>query len=373
MILLLTVSLWSVENKFTIENTNFTIEQASAFPALTDEASYLYNYDRLRLKDILTWNSFYLTAIADVVNYVGDDFVNSLDFKYIELLRADTPFDTRTNFYHYDSGTIYAKLHRFYAGYQDDHHNIIVGLQKISMGVGRIWVPTDLYNPKNSFAREPDEVFPVLALTYAYSPSDLSVIRAIVSMRRDKTYKYALSYKAFLDIADFGLNVIYSDDTQMYGYEVEGDLFDTGAEWRSEGGYYISKPLDSEFYQAILGADYGFKNGITWTVEGYYSSETFTYEQIILYFQNDIVNNMVQSNFYLGTSLTYDFNIAFNGSVMLIESFNEDNSLFIVPAITYTLNDNNILILSAMINSGSDQSEFGRFGNTYFFNWKWSY
>jgi len=375
-LLFVSLSLWacSLEHKFTIENSNFTLDQASALPENSDDESYLYNYNRLRLKDTISSDGYYITAIGDIVNYLGSEFIQSPNFKYIELLKPDIPFETRTNFHTYDDkGVVYAKLHRLYAGYQEGKHSTTLGIQKITMGAGRIWTPTDLYNPKNSFALEPDEVFGVLALTYAYAPSSLSNMRAIVSMKEDKSYKYALSYKAFLDFADFAVNFIYSDTIEMYGYEAEGNFFDTGAEWRSEGGYYVSKSLDSEFYQAILGFDYGFQNGITWTVEGYYSSEVFTYEEILANIKDDILNNLVQSHFYLGSSLSYSFDLAWSGSLMYIESFADERSRFVVPSLTYTINDNHIVSLSAMLNDGSKQSEFGAFGSSYFFNWKWSY
>ncbi len=391
--LLAGVSLFA-DFDYTVTNTNFTIDQATAFPAqyaaafpeLSFEDDYLYNYDRLRLDGTLTHEGFYATLIADAVNYYGESYVESIDFSYIELLNPDVPFKTRTSFHDYGTGTWYAKLHRLYGGYEDDRQRITLGLQKITMGVGRIWTPTDLFNPKNSFALEPDEVFGVLALVYAYSPSQLSTLRAVVSMKEERSYKYAASYKAFLEGVDAGINVIHSYETTMVGYELEGNLFDTGAEWRSEGGYFKNSTdcettiaactddaLKSEFFQAIAGFDYGFESGVTWAVEGYYSSETFGYGEIIRYYESEILSNMVQSDFYLGTSLMYDFNLFLGGSLMYIESFNTDNSRFVSPSLTYTLNDNNVFSLGAMVNSGSVQSEFGAFGNTYFFKWQLSF
>jgi len=386
-LLLLPLSLAALEHESSVENTNFTIRQATAFPAqyaaefpeLAFKENYLYNYDRLRLIETLKQKGFFATVIADAVNYYGKSFVESPDFSYIELLNPDVPFKTRTAFHDYGNGTWYAKLHRLYGGYEDDRQRISVGLQKITMGVGRLWTPTDLFNPKNSFALEPDEVFGVLALVYTYSPSQLSTLRGVVSMKEDRSYKYAAAYKAFLEGVDGGINVIYSDETTMVGYELEGNLFETGAEWRSEGGYFKNSTdceptvsactevtLESEFFQAIAGFDYGFENGVTWVLEGYYSSETFDYGQILRYYGSEILNNMVMSNFYLGTSLTYDFNLYLGGSLTYIESFGSENSRFVSPVVTYTLNDNNAFSLGAMINGGSSESEFGAFGNSYY-------
>ena len=70
----------------------------------------------------------------------------------------------------------------------------------------------------------------------------------------------------------------------MLGYTIEGDLGDTGIEVRSEGAYIESTPpvlgaaeQEVDFFQGLVGADYAFKNGLNLTVEGLYSSKSFTY------------------------------------------------------------------------------------------------
>ncbi len=383
---LLAAAALGADYDYTVTNTNFTIRQATTFPGVSPESSYLYNYDRLRLDTTLTEGNFYVKFIGDLVNYYGKSYIDSPDFRYVEMLQPDIPFKTQTGFHDYGNGSVYAKLYRLYGGYEDERQRVTAGIQKITMGVGRIWTPTDLFNPKNSFALEPDETFGVLALVYAYAPSQLSTLRGVVSMNENRTYKYAGTYKAFLEGADAGLNVIYSDETTMVGYEAEGNFFDTGAEWRSEGGYFknttqcqptiapcTQEELSREFFQAIAGFDYGFENGITWTVEGYYSSETFSYEQIIRYYNSEILSNMVQSYGYLGTSLVYDFNLFLGGSLLYIESLNTHSSRFVVPSLTYTLNDHNLFSINAMLNSGSAKSEFGPFGNTFFLKWQLSF
>ena len=357
------------EHRFNVENTNFLLRQ----PNIDNTDAFIYDYDRLRLSAQWRESGYFLTAIGDAVNYLGHDYVHSPDFVYVNRIRPDIPFQVNTDLQSYGPGVVYARIHRLYGGYEDGVQRISAGIQKISMGVGRIWTPTDLYNPKNSYALEPDEVYGVLAATYAYSPSDLSVVSAVASIRKDRTMKYAARYKGYLGFADAGVDLIRSDDTVMVGYEVEGNLFDTGAEWRSEGGYFKNDPLRSEFFQGIAGFDYGFENGVTWAVEALYSSETFTYAQLIENYDSEIAGNMVQSPFYLGTTLSYDFNLAYSGSLLYIESFKDGNSRFVAPTLTYTVNDHNSLSAGAMLNQGNDGSEFGAYGQTFYAKWVLSY
>jgi len=267
-----------------------------------------------------------------------------------------------------------------YGGYEDEENRVVLGFQNISMGVGRLWNPTDIFNPRNTYSLEPDEVFGVLAASYTRHINDMSDMTAVVSQKEDHSFKYALRYKAFLDFTDVGLSFIKSNETLMLGLELEANLGDTGIEVRSEAAYLENElrdtPLSTEkesFYQAIVGADYGFKNGVTFTLEARYSSQTFDYDQILLNYDSEILPNLAFSKFYLGSTLSYDFTLFLSGSLLYIESFNTDNSRFISPTLTYTLNDYNSFVLGAMIQQGNEESEFCPFSNTYYFNYKLSF
>ncbi len=363
---------------YRVENTNFTISQGSANPQNT--ATYLYNYDRLRFRGDYTNENYFATIIADGVNYLGEDYVSSNDFKFIKQIKSDTPFKTQTGFHDYDKGSAYAKLYRLYGGYEDSKNRVVVGLQNISMGVGRIWTPTNLFNPKNIYALEPDETFGVAAASYTHYLSDTSHLMVIASQKEDESFKYAARYNTFLDFTDLAIDVVSSDETTMLGLELEANLADTGVEVRSEIAYIknnMNTSLNSaeniEFTQVIVGADYGFENGVTVIAEALYSSEDFTYQEILLNYESEILPNLVYSKFYTALSLSYSFNIFLDGSLIYIESFNEKNSRFISPTLTYTLNDYNSFMLGAMMQDGSRGSEFGELHNRYYFKWLLSF
>ena len=288
----------------------------------------------------------------------------------MKLSHSDTPFKTQTNFNDYGDGAIYAKLYRLYGGYEDSDNRVVVGLQNISMGVGRIWTPTNLFNHKNVYALEPDEVFGVYAVSYTRYLDDTSHVRVVASQKRDHSFKYAARYKAVLDFAEIGINAISSNETKMLGYEIEGDLADTGIELRSEGAFIKN---NEDFFQGIIGADYGFENGVSIVAEALYSSEKFSYQEILQNLDSEILSNLTSSHFYTGLTLSYSFNIFLDASLLYIESYNNNNSRFISPSLTYTLNDNNSFILGAMIQNGASSSEFGSSDNTYYFKWALSF
>jgi len=361
-----------------MENTNFTLSQASYNPQ--EDTRYLYNYNRLR--GYANWyeGDFFFTAIGDILNYYGQDFVASDSFTYLEQLHSDTFVKTQSNFHHYNSGAIYAKLYRLYGGYEDDKNRLVIGLQNITMGVGHIWTPSNLFNPKNSYALEPDETFGVMALSYTRYLNSHSQVYGVVSHKEDKSYKYAGGVKTTLATVDVALNAIKSQDTKMLAYTLEGDLGDTGIEVRSEGAYIQALingasglKEERDFYQGVLGGDYAFKEGLNLTIEALYSSETFTYAELLANIGSEISSDLVMSHFYLGTTLSYDFNIYLSSSLLYIESFNDASSRFISPNITYTLNDNNTLSLGAQLYGGAKESEFGMWGNTYYLKYVLSF
>ena len=377
LVLLVSVYFLYADFEYTIDNTNFTISQGSIFPE--EDETYVYNYNRLRFRGDYTDENLFATIIADGVNYLGKQYVGSRSFEYVKLSESDTPFKTQTRFHDYYEGSVYAKLYRLYGGYEDTDNRVVLGLQNISMGVGRIWTPTNLFNPKNTYGLEPDEVFGVAALAYTRHLDETSRVTLVASQKADHSFKYAAGYKAFLEFADMGINLISSNKTKMAGYEIEGDLADTGLEVRSEGAYIKSRlkgqngEEDKGFFQGILGADYGFENGLTLVAEVLYSSQTFSYAEIFLNFDSDIASDLVYSNLYTGLSLSYSFNVFLDASLLYIESFKDENSRFISPALTYILNDYNSFVLGAMILNGESGSEFGAFDNTYYFKYALSF
>ena len=143
---------------------------------------------------------------------------------------------------------------------------------------------------------------------------------------------------------------------------------DSGVEVRSEGAYIEN---EKEFFQAIVGADYGFVNGITMGVEALYSSESFSYKEILLNSDSEILQNLVYSNFYTALTLSYSPTIYFDTALLYIESFNDKNSRFVSPTLTYTMNDYNSFMLGAMLQGG--EGEFGMFENSYYFKWLLSF
>lgn len=350
------------EIDYRVENTNFTIYGDST----------LYNYDRLRFRGDYMEGEYFASLIADGVNFYGNKYTDSSEFEFFESIKSDTPFTTASEFYDYGGGSAYAKLYRVYVGYEDEKNVLVGGLINFSMGVGRIWTPSNVFNPKNSYALEPDEVFGIAGVSYTRYFGDTSHISAVISQKANHSFKYALQYKTMINDIEVGLNLTSSNELKMLGYEIESNLYDTGVEVRTEGAY-IKQENHSGLFQGILGADYGFVNGVTLIAELLYSSQTFSYQERVLYKDLEIAQNLVGSNLYSALSLSYSFNLYLDGSLLYIESFDKDNSRFISPSLTYTFNDYHTFSLGAMLQNGPSESEFGALEDHYYLKWNMAF
>lgn len=361
---MLTLSSGATEFETTFENSNFIL----SMPINGTGEHKFYNANRFRLSEHIREKNWFLTAIGDIQNHLGYDILHSDAFKAADALRADTPFEIQSKTFDYSEGEMYARLYRLYGGYADESHRISLGIQKVSMGVGRIWNPTDLFNPKNPLALEPDEVRGAFALAYTYSPSSLSQMSVVSAMREDKSFKHAGRIKGYLTVADAALNVIHAEDVTMIGYELEGELMTTGIELRSEGGWFKDKLLDKTFIQALVGADYGFENSLAIALEWLHTSRTFEPE-LLLGIPSGTPNNLVRSRDYAGISGSYELDPLLYGALSAIISA-KDGSFYLSPSVRYSLDDDMTLVLGALLHGGEDESEFGNYGQTYYLNFK---
>ena len=359
---LLLASLLQADFEYSVQNSNFTLSEDSFIPQ--SKKHYLYNYERLRFRGDFTEDAFFTTLIADGVNYYSEEYVNSLDFTVIKEQHSDTPFQTQSGFKNYAAGTAYAKLYRAYAGYEDAKNRVVFGLQNIPMGVGRIWTPTNLFNPRNTYALEPDETYGVFGLSYAHYIGDTEQVNIVASQREDYSYKYALQYKSYFNFADIGVDFLHSNQTTMLGYEVEGNLGKSGVEVRSEGAYIKNdEDLLGSLYQGIIGADYAFVNSVTLTAEALFSSKIYTQKQLFEHYNSEVAANLVTSHFYTAFNLSYSYTIYLSASLLYIESFNNEGR-FVSPTLTYTLNDYNSFSTGALLQQGQER---------YYLNWELSF
>ncbi len=279
--------------------------------------SSIGNYNRLRV----------YSQIRD------SDFDNFLANLYIDNIhRVDTQFQDG-----YDEINIY----RAYIKYFAPTYSISIGQQRVPFGVGRVWNPIDIYNPIDATSVEVDERSGTDSLRYEYALGDLSNLDITAS-----EYRNAIRFKSYIDIADVGFTILRDDkrSISIIGYEVEGELFQSGIEFRSEGGYFHSD--DSESYiEFIVGGEYSFQNSLSILGE---------------YKHNSLLST---EHLAVGVGFTLSPLVTFNS--ISIQNL-DDKSLLSLVRLDYSVEDDIEFNLGHHIYSGSHNSEFGTLSNSTF-------
>lgn len=307
-LLVFTNLLLAVESEFEVENTNI---------AFIDENKNSTDYNRLRLYSTFTdidYENYLFSLIVDNTNNYNDD--------------------TKKN----ENDT---KIYRAYLKYSDDTQIITLGKQRIPFGVGRVWNPIDIYNPIDATSIETSERKGTDSLRYEYALSDVSNFDTTISEE-----KYAVRLKGNINESDLGIVVLKDDDKNrtILGYEYSGELFSSGIELRSEGGYFDNEN-SKNYSELILGAEYSFENSITLLGEYKYNS--------------------LASQDYFGLNLSYIISTLWSCSYLGIQNL-DDKSSISLARVDYSLSDDMELNFGAYIYQGDAQSEYGALDDSLF-------
>lgn len=299
----------AIETQFDIENTNIIIKK---------EHDDSIDYNRLRIYGTLESKSLE-------------------DFLFHFILDNENNYNLSKN-----NKENKSKIYRAYLKYIDSKNLVIIGKQRVPFGVGRIWNPIDVFNPIVSTSIESDERKGTDAIRYEYAINPLSTLDITLSEE-----KFATRIKGYLDFADMAFVFVKDEykNRDIYAYEIQGELFESVIELRSEGGYFIPQ-FDKEYFEGIFGAEYGFENSLILLGEYKYNSGTH-------------IN-------YLASTLSYTFTPLLSGSFLAIKNL-KDKSIFYSPRLEYSLSDESILSFGANLNSNkSSVKEFNKDNNSFF-------
>jgi hypothetical protein len=236
-------------------------------------------------------------------------------------------------------------IYRGFLEYRGASHFWTLGRQRIPLGVGRVWNPIDIFNPVDSQSTEPEERAGTEALRYEYAMSRLANLDLTVS--RDKGEG---RIKGYLDVADVALVGLYDNEAKLdiIGWELEGELFDTGIELRSEGGSFHDRDADSRRTAFIVGAEYGFANSLILLTEYLYDDETRR-------------DNMA-------VSVSFQPRILWTVTCLAVQDL-DDHSFFISPAVEYSAGDEMTISAGAFLYQGSGTDAYGGFPDRVYVRW----
>jgi hypothetical protein len=248
-------------------------------------------------------------------------------------------------------------IDRLYFRQQFDFGNIVVGRQRISWGTGRIWNPTDLFNPINpaNFGKiEKDGADAISAVFNLASFTDLS----LVFNPNEKIKNSNSAFRFRTNYSEYDLSVIggYFDNRIIIGGDFAGNFFDAGL--RGEGIVSADKNnFKNNFCKYILGIDYQFTSRLYGLIEYQYNGEgslnknSYNLPRLI---KGEILN---LSKNYIFINATYLIHPLVNVGLSFNSNLN-DGSGFFGTLVTYSSGDNSSISLGVQYFYGNDFDEY---------------
>jgi hypothetical protein len=329
-------------------------------PSFIPQEDQLLNLARLRLRpQFFLWSDARINLEYELDALLADN-ANSSNLNKITSNRQliNMKWDI-------SSGRKYYLIHyidRLYFRQGFDWGNIIVGRQRISWGTGRVWNPTDLFNPINpaNFSKIEKDGADAVSATYSFGNfTDLNIVYN--PQDKFKTNNAAFRFRTNYATYDLALIGGYFDRRYVAGFDFAGNLFVAGV--RGEGIISMDRnDLGKKYAKLVFGIDNQFTSKFYAMIEYQYNgqgvTDKFSYNLLGLA-KGDIIN--LNRN-YLFLSCNYLFTPLFTGTISNNSDIN-DGSGFVLVSASYSLTENSTLTLGNLITYGSEYSEYRYYQN----------
>lgn len=320
------------------------------------------NVTRGRLRPSLSLsNSTQLSAEYEIA---GTYFSSAVPFSITPQQRRRQLFDLTWTPISASEFVVTHFIDRLYCRSEFDFGEATIGRQRIAWGTGRIWNPTDLFNPLNptTFAKiEKDGVDAIAAKFFFGGFTDLMVVW---NPQKDGATNWGARIRT--NVNEYDVSVIggYFDQRVVLGGDFAGNLFDAGL----RGEAIVSANANqfrSNFAKWNLGVDYQFTPEFYSLAEYHFNGEGArtkeTYELLRL-INGEILN---LGRRYAALSASYLIHPLVNVSVTGIAN-TDDGSKFLSATTTYSAADEISLSLGGQIFLGETLTEYWYYPNVAF-------
>lgn len=252
-------------------------------------------------------------------------------------------------------------LYRGWLDYDQDQLHVRLGRQRIGWGSGRIWNPTDRFNPVAPTALEPDQKLGVDALLASFRSDNAGSLTWIAAPGRAShrlSRKSALRWQLTRGEADIALMAAMIGDERVMGVDLTGNISEWTARlelmqsWQGTSGTYtqISAGVDGNIVNSW------FENGLYLALEYFYNGDPVPVRRIALA-QQTTDRLQTASRHQAGISIGYDVTPLLRLDALVISEFSPQG-VFAQPSIKYNAMDNLDLTMLMQWQSASANATF---------------
>ncbi|MBN1633806.1 MAG: hypothetical protein JW917_06550 [Ignavibacteria bacterium] len=164
-------------------------------------------------------------------------------------------------------------IDRLYLKQDFGNFTIVAGRQRISWGTGRIWNPTDLFNPINPAFYYVTEKTGADAVSFKYAFANFTDLNIVFNpQEKIRNSNYGFRFRTNYHYYDLSLMGGYFDKRVIAGLDFAGNLFDAGI--RGEGIISAKNDdLKDNFIKFIIGIDNQFTSKLYVLIEYHYNGE----------------------------------------------------------------------------------------------------
>jgi hypothetical protein len=321
------------------------------------------NLTRLRLRPEIYFTS---TTRLNIEYEVDADYSKKNSISLINQTSTNRQiFNLKWILINQDNIVISHYIDRLYLRQGFDWGNITIGRQRISWGVGRVWSPTDLFNPVNpaNFGKIEKDGADAASLTYNFGNfTDVNLVynpqQTINSSNAG--FRLRTNYNKY----DFALVGGYFDQRIVAGSDFAGNFFDAGI--RGEGIISMNKnDARSNYTKFIFGIDNQFTSKLYALIEyqfnGKGSADKLNYD--LLGLVNARVINLSRN--YIDASANYQLTPLL--TVTLSNNLNlNDGSGYFNAGGTYSITGNSTIMMGVLTTYGEKLTEYWYYPTSYY-------
>ncbi len=162
-------------------------------------------------------------------------------------------------------------IDRLYYKVNASFGQLVLGRQRVSLGSGRIWNPTDVFNPVNPAAFTKIEKDGADALTFKTYFGNFTDLLLVVNAENEfNNYNAAARFRTNVATYDLALMAGRADKRLIVGGDLAGNLLTAGL--RAEALYSLyDEGRGEDFLSFIVGADYQFNEDFYGLIEYHFN------------------------------------------------------------------------------------------------------